>query len=142
MMLCDELKTETIVPQGCTLTLQMYPKGEVDAAIAELKAENERLVKCCEEYDSRQRIDENIKFNGVKQLRATKRAMWLARAERAAAWQIHFSVCHNHSIDREFYINGASMPCEGMVTMRTARDWAMIWKKVDHLCRQKVEEYK
>ena len=37
-MKCDELKVETIVPQGCTITLQMYPKAEVDAAIAELKA--------------------------------------------------------------------------------------------------------
>ena len=37
-MKCDELKAETIVPQGCTITLQMYPKAEADAAIAELKA--------------------------------------------------------------------------------------------------------
>ena len=91
-MKCDELKAETIVPQGCTLTLQMYPKGEVDAAIAELKDENERLVKCCKEYDSRQRIDERIKFNGAQQLRSTKRALWLARAERARdkAFEYHF----------------------------------------------------
>ena len=41
-MKCDELNAETIVPQGCTLTLQMYPKGEVDAAIDELKREHHR----------------------------------------------------------------------------------------------------
>ena len=49
------------------------------ASFAELKRENERLVKCCKEYDSRQRIDERIKFNCAKQLRATKRALWIAR---------------------------------------------------------------
>ena len=119
-----------------------YPKSEVDAAIAELKTENERLEKCCKEYDSRQRIDERIKSGYAQQLRAAKRALWLARAERAASWQIHFSLCHNHSIEREFSINGASNPCEGMATMRTAKDWAMIWKKVERKCRAKAEEYK
>lgn len=33
----SELKAETIVPQGCTITLQMYPKAEADKVIAELK---------------------------------------------------------------------------------------------------------
>ena len=41
----SELKAETIVPQGCTLTLQMYPKGDVDAAIAELKGEIRKLKR-------------------------------------------------------------------------------------------------
>ena len=30
----SELKAETIVPQGTTITLQMYPKAEVDKVIA------------------------------------------------------------------------------------------------------------
>ena len=37
-----ELKAETIVPQGCTITLQMYPKAEADKVIAELKNEIEK----------------------------------------------------------------------------------------------------
>lgn len=36
-MKCDELKAETVVPQGASITLQMYGKGDVDVAIAELK---------------------------------------------------------------------------------------------------------
>ena len=39
-MKCDELKAETIVPQGTTITLQMYNKAEVDEAVAELKVRN------------------------------------------------------------------------------------------------------
>ena len=82
-------------------------------------------------------------FNSLEtENRKLKRALWLARAERAASWQIHFSLCHNHSIEREFSINGASKPCEGMATMRTAKDWAMIWKNVERKCRAKAEEYK
>lgn len=106
-----------------------YPKSEVDAAIAELKevaidaclerddnqkvideleAENQRLVKCCKEYDSRQRIDERIKANASKQLRATKRALWLARKAHAVAmfsyWDSHYrdnpnAVYRNRTID-------------------------------------------
>ena len=78
-MKCDELNTYNFE----LIDLVFYEKQDVDAAIAELKAENERLVKCCKEYDSRQRIDERITFNATKQLRTTKRALWMARAKRA-----------------------------------------------------------
>lgn len=44
----SELKAETIVPQGTTITLQMYPKAEADKVIAELKAER-RWRKCSDE---------------------------------------------------------------------------------------------
>lgn len=81
-MKCDELK-EDYCYDADDKTKAVYMKSEVDEAIAELKAENERLVKCCKEYDSRQRIDERIKFNGAKKLRATKRELWIARAKRA-----------------------------------------------------------
>ena len=33
----SELKAETIVPQGTTITLQMYPKSEADKVIARHK---------------------------------------------------------------------------------------------------------
>ena len=110
----------------------VYKATEVDAAIEEFKAKLES-VKATAYTESVDAGMENRKL---------KRALWLARAERAASWQIHFSLCHNNSIEREFSINGASMPCEGMVTMRTARDWSMIWKKVASKCRAKAEQYK
>lgn len=114
-----------------------------------LKAENERLT--CEREtileNYKNMVDEannnvNLYYAERRAHKATRRALWLERAERASAWQIHFSLCHNHSIEREFCINGASVPCEGMMTMRTARDWAVIWKKVEQLCRAKAEEFK
>lgn len=52
-MKCDGLKEETIVPQGTTITLQMYPKAEVDEAIAELKDE----VKLCSDFSIAARKD-------------------------------------------------------------------------------------
>ena len=44
----------------CEIPLEEYESLKRENA--ELKRENERLVKCCKEYDSRQRIDERIKF--------------------------------------------------------------------------------
>lgn len=103
---------QTMNEYGCDT--KIYLKSEADKVIAEKDAENRRL----------------------------QHALWLARANRASAWQIHFSLSHNHSIKREFTMNGASSPHEGMVTMRTARDWAMIWKNVERKCRATAEEYK
>lgn len=110
---------------------EAYKKSDVDAAIAELKAENERLVKCCKEYDSRQRIDERIKFNGAQQLRATKRALWLARAERAVAEQ----TVDEWSRYKEKHPFGSwrADPFEY---------WVQAWIYVEKLCRKKAKEYK
>ena len=113
--------------------------AERNAKYESLKRENERLKA---KLESVQATAYTESVDAGMRERKLKRALWLARAERAASWQIHFSLCHNHSIEREFSINGASMPCEGMATMRTAKDWAMIWKKVERLCLKKSEEYK
>lgn len=107
-------------------------KQEKDAEIAGLKQKLD---------DAQARLYAESVDTWIRE-RRLQRALWVTRAERAASWQIHFSLSHNHSIGREFTINGASMACEGMVTMRTARDWAMIWKNVMRKCLKKAEEYK
>ncbi len=124
-MKCDELKTETIVPQGCTITLQMYPKGEVDAAIAELKAENERLKKC------------EIWM---------KRALWLARAERAK--ECHFMWCQliydkkygivKFNVKKRWWSEDVKIG----QTLHTPQGWADVWDEVEYRCSKKAEEYK
>ena len=48
----SELKAETIVPQGTTITLQMYPKAEVDALLAEKDAAIEELKQKLAEKDN------------------------------------------------------------------------------------------
>lgn len=130
-MKCDELKEDYCYDATDDKTKAVYLKSDVDEAIAELKVENERLVKCCKEYDSRQRISERIKFNGAKELRATKRALWLARAERALsdfAW---------HQQTAETLLRG------GTSAAVDYQKWkAKNWKNVERKCRAKAEEYK
>jgi hypothetical protein len=114
----------------CEIPLEEYENLKRENAELKAKLEDVQATAYAESVDA-----------GMEN-RRLKRALWMARAERSASWQIHFSLCHNHSIEREFSINGASMPCEEMATMRTAKDWAMIWKKVERLCLKKAEEYK
>ena len=119
-MKCDELKAETIVPQGCIITLQMYPKAEVEAAIAELK----------NKLDDAQAKIYADSIDAWKRERRLKRALWLARAERNKAL-------------------GAIVHCQGAWydTLETKQS-AKFWNKGGKLlnaskkCRAKAEEYK
>ncbi len=76
-MKCDELKAEQWLdysgePMPC------YPKVKVDAAFAELKAENERLKKCEIWMMQHFYCEEVIACESAKN-RRLKRALWLAR---------------------------------------------------------------
>lgn len=126
-MKCDELKSfncvDSDLQEFCGPRL-VYSKSEVDAAIAELKTENERLVKCCKEYDSRQRIDERIKSGYAQQLRAAKRALWLARA----------AMCRTYDI-RTYFI-------EHPESKRLFTDFLVLMQKAAATAAIKAEEYK
>ena len=139
-MKCDKLQqVENPIEWGL-----YYDKNEVDAAIAELKRENERLVKCCKEYDSRQRIDERIKFNGSQQLRATKRALWLARAELAKETQFLWNVyCHCDKLYfcKPFCVSTRKNPYRYISRMNVV-EWDEFWGKIKNKCLAKAEAYK
>ena len=138
-MKCDELETEQWLDY-CGEPMPCYPAKDVDEAIAELKAENERLVKCCKEYDSRQRIDETIKFNDAKQTRKMRHALWLARAERYKMKEF---------IAREEGTLLDLMAWSQYLRERTYNQWvsqlfriANLANKLQNKCIKKAEEYK
>ena len=82
----DELKAYkgdvTIPVYGTIADAEVYLKDKVDAVIAELKAENERLKRC--EIWMKQHFfcEEVIACESAKN-RKLRRALWLARANRA-----------------------------------------------------------
>lgn len=114
MMLCDELKAETVVPQGTSITLQMYGKCEVDAAIAELKAENRKL----------------------------KRALWLARASEASK-EVNYWTCQDESSYAivDFNVRHETIVSYKAPHHRPYK-WISIWENVERKCRAKAEEFK
>ena len=135
-MKCDELKRFDIVgkyrdeetmqefrPDG-----ECYDADDVDAAIAELKAmvttDNSAVIA-----------------NLEAELHKAQRALWLARAERAAAWHTHFALCHNHSAHRQFCINGSSLPTVHMTMMRAPAEWCALWKRIHNKLATKAKEF-
>ena len=122
-------------PDGTGLA-DYYLKSEVDAVIAELKQEIERLKK----QSSCTFSDDCLR---VRQLRAEnhrlKRALWLKRADDAKHLAIEnydYLDCQQMTIKQE---NARTwMTCK----LRTAEEWVKVWKNVERRCRSKAEEYK
>ncbi len=79
-MKCDKLnayKGDVTIPvYGTIADAEVYLKDKADEAIAELKKENERLKKKMDDYH----LMSDIRRAKIKEL---KRALWIARAERA-----------------------------------------------------------
>lgn len=80
-MKCDEIKTVCYI--DAYSTMPVYYAKEVDEAIAELKEENERLKNENKKMYTKLQHDtiiDAMSRSHYKELRATKRALWLARA--------------------------------------------------------------
>lgn len=79
------------------------------------------------------RVDECDAANSVRQmqkeLRKTKRALWLARAERASSEKAHYYImstyCEPHSHKQKWM-----------------KRISFTWEKVERKCREKAEEHK
>lgn len=161
-MKCDELETEQWLDYGGE-PMPCYPAKDVDEAIDELKAENERLKgelsslqnKACEdvfEGISPSHIEcPSLRFAKEK-LCATKRALWLARAKKAEIWERYWEIKISLLSHTCMYASEALFALEGYEqfpdtiflhhTYRLADEWELVWKKVKKLCIKKMEEYK
>ena len=160
-MKCDELQYEHLGDANKTYPAStlVIRKQFVDAAIDELKAENEnidyhrkQLSRCCsiKENEIKELINKihDLKviisqkedaineavdkaFNIKKERDSTKRALWLARAERALsdfAW---------HQYTAETLLRGGTSAAVDYQKWKAKK-----WKNVERLCRAKAEEYK
>lgn len=163
-----ELKAETIVPQGCTITLQMYPKAEADKVIAEKDKEiaelKKKLMPClngdciltCEvvEKYGKENAELKQKLEDAKashyaemvdagmENRRLHRELWLARAERALA-EAEYWYGHPSGM---YYIDATDVPDDEDDPYKRVKDstigWYKTWMNVERKCRAKAEEYK
>jgi hypothetical protein len=107
-----------------------YRKSEADEAIDELKAKLENV----QESMYADVVDANMEN------RRLKRALWIARAERARDKALIFYFAMTESC--KLNIDGYSNKEKGHIRMRPARWWRITWLKVERKCRAKMEEYK
>lgn len=137
-MKCDELE---FFFGGAASWAEVYKKSDVDAAIAELKAENKRLKKCEIWMKQHFYCEEVIACESAKN-RKLKRALWLAKAERAEARKNYWYVRSIHEGDKDLWsIDGSAVKCIGCIK-RTNYEWLLTWSEVESKCRAKAEEYK
>lgn len=140
-----------------------YLKSDVDAVIAELKAENERLKAMMPKYDQFIK-DEKFKKKLVDEydgyvyewmghryiatpyinvfIKGILRALWIARAYRAEARKNYWYARSIHEGDKYLWsIDGSAVKYIGCIK-RTNFDWLKIWSEVQIKCQEKAEEYK
>lgn len=119
----------------------VYKATEVDEAIEELKAENERLKKCEIWMMQHFYCEEVIACESAKN-RQLKRALWLARAERARARKNYWYVRSIHEGDKYLWsIDGSAVKYIGCIK-RNNFEWLKIWSEVECKCLAKAEEYR
>lgn len=110
-----------------------YPKSEVDAAIAELKAklEDVQATAYTESVDA-----------GMDNLRL-KRALWMARAERAYVTTLLWNVyCYqNNCLYFRDFMNEKCNPFRNL-PKKTAMEWSNLWESIETKCRSKAKECK
>ena len=138
-MKCDELKVyediDDYIGYDDTPPM-MYEKSEVDAAIAELKAEINRKEAVEKRWFERcmEARSENVRL---------KRALWLARADRAHVTTLLWNVyCYqNNCLYFRDFMNVKSNPFRNL-PKKTAMEWSDLWESIETKCLDKAKEYK
>ena len=138
-MKCDELKFERLGDANETYPAStlVIRKQFVDDAIDDLKSNNRILA-----HSGAEKIKENAEL--ARKLRATQRALWLARAARAKTEYQHWIlIWHCEYTNNRFFINKSRYRHTSKVDrMRYPWEWRDIWIEVEQRCTKKAEEYK
>lgn len=129
-MKCDELKS--FVCGGWCCSEETYHKKDVDEAIAELKQklEDVQTTAYADSVDS-----------GMRE-RRLKRALWLARAEKAKTESKYWYAIYVFEKKEEPYTIKHNYWREDEERFLRPIIWCEIWRNVEKLCLKKAEEYK
>ena len=128
----EELKEENLNLKAKNIELQSFYDlhGNVDNYIDKLKAENAELKQKLENVQASMYCDV---VDANMENRRLRRALWIARAERARTEQCY----ENYS----FYIHRHQKTMYGG-TYRPYIAWLEKWNEVERKCLKKAEEYK
>ena len=153
-MKCDELKRKY-----SDITGPYYGCNEVDEAIDELKKKlmpclNGDCILTCEVVEKYGKENAELK-DEIESLKAShyaemvdagmrerrmRRALWLARAERADDnYRLFY---FSDTFGEPLNIKGYSDPEKGATKMRDSSEWKKFFLKVERKCLKKAEEYK
>lgn len=112
----------------CILTCEVVEKYGKENAELKAKLEDVQASHYAEMVDA-----------GMRE-RRLRRALWLARAQRANDKARIFYFAETCGV--KLNIDGYSNREKGHTRMCTARWWRLTWLKVERKCREKAEQYK
>ena len=83
-----------------------------------------------------------LKSEADKEFRKLKRALWLARAQRAEARKNYWYARSFHEGDKDLWsIDGSAVKYIGCIK-RTNFDWLKTWSEVECKCRAYADKFK
>ena len=125
------------------VSVLLYRQNNKIKEIAELKAENESLKRELEHVKNGDCINTcDVLEKYGKELCATLRALWLARAERAKRESKYWYAIYVYEAKEEPYTIKCNAWRENEERFLRPIIWCEIWRKVEQLCMAKAEEYK
>jgi hypothetical protein len=116
-------------------------KVEVDEAIEEFKADNERLKKCEIWMKQHFYCEEVIACESAKN-RRLKRALWLARAEKAKTAKNMFDILWKFASREKVGVTGCAHKIKGAKTLKEPKFFFAKFQIAESKCRAKAEEFK
>ena len=134
----DKCQMHDFFWEGCGFAKRGFKNTiAVSNAYDELEGENTKLKAEIESLKASHYAE--MVDAGMRE-RRLRRALWLARAERADDKARIFYFAETCGV--KLNIDGYSNKEKGHTRMCTARDWRITWLKVERKCRAKAEGYK
>ena len=152
----SELKAILATPHpkmknACDGAIEVYPKSEADEVIAELEMKL-AAAQLAQRLNKPEALFSNLETMGrlsherdvvARRERKLKRALWLARAERAHVTTLLWNVyCYqNNCLYFRDFMNVKCNPFRNL-PKKTAMEWSDLWESIETKCLAKVDKYK
>ena len=119
----------------------LYLKSEADTAIAKLNAENKKLKKCEIWMKQHFYCEEVIACQDAKN-RMLKRALWLARAEKAKTAKNMFDILWKFDSREKVGVTGCAHKIKCAKTLKEPKFFFAKFQIAEKKCIEKAEEYR
>ena len=126
---------------GTIESADLYLKSEADTAIAKLNAENEKLKKCEIWMKQHFYCEEVIACEDAKN-RRLKRALWLARAEKAKTAKNMFDILWKFASREKVGVTGYAHKIKCAKTLKEPKFFFAKFQIAEKKCIEKAEEYR
>lgn len=119
----------------------LYLKSEADTAIAKLNAENKKLKKCEIWMKQHFYCEEVIACEDAKN-RRLKRALWLARAEKAKTAKNMFDILWKFASREKVGVTGCAHKIKCAKTLKEPKFFFAKFQIAEKKCIEKAEKYR